>query len=96
MGDDHRLCHAEFEPAFHYDDVIDCVRREIEKRKAVYPKLVTAKKLSQKLANYEIQCMRWALAMLVWQHDRDGWIAWMGDKPKEGVKPQEAGDGQAS
>jgi hypothetical protein len=47
------------------EDQIDCVRREINKRKEVYPRLVAAKKLSEEKADLEIRLMRAVLATLL-------------------------------
>ena len=68
-----------------FSDLVDCVRREIEKRKAVYPRLVAAKKLSQQRADHEIRLMRHVLAVLMWASDRDGMIDWFSDRAEEDV-----------
>jgi hypothetical protein len=64
-------------------DMASCVRREIQKRLAVYPKLVAAGKLSQAKANLEIATMRRVLALVMWHRDRDGMVEWFGEKPEE-------------
>jgi len=44
-------------PIFTAKDKLDCIQREIGKRKHVYPRLVSEGKLSQAKANREIACM---------------------------------------
>ena len=65
------------------DDQIDCVRREINKRKAVYPRLVAAGKLTQEKADLEIKLMRGVLITLLGAADRDTAHQIFGDKPEE-------------
>jgi hypothetical protein len=73
--------HAEID----IEDQMDCVRREINKRKEVYPRLVAAGKLSQQKADQEIDLMRAVLVTLLWAHDRDS-HAWIyGDEPENEV-----------
>jgi hypothetical protein len=68
------------------EDQLDCVRREVEKRKEVYPRLVAAGKLSQQKADQEIDLMRAVLVTLLWALDRDG-QAWLyGDEPETEVQ----------
>lgn len=43
--------------AFTAQDKLDCIQREIGKRKHVYPRLVSEGKLSQSKATREIACM---------------------------------------
>ena len=44
---------------------VDCVEREIRKRRQVYPRQVAAGRLTQAKADYEIACMEAVLATLV-------------------------------
>ena len=68
------------------EDQLDCVRREINKRKEVYPRLIAAGKLSQEKADHEIDSMRAVLITLLWALDRDG-AAWIyDDEPENEVK----------
>jgi hypothetical protein len=68
------------------EDQLDCVRREIDKRKEVYPRLVAAGKLSQQKADQEIDLMRAVLVTLLWANDRDS-QAWIyGDDPENEVR----------
>jgi hypothetical protein len=71
------------EDYYDLDDQIDCVRREINKRKEVYPRLVAAQKLSQHKAYQEVQLMRAVLVTLLWANDRDNFTLLFGDKPEE-------------
>ena len=45
------------DPKFSFKDKLDCISREIGKRKHVYPRLVAEGKLTQTKANREIACM---------------------------------------
>jgi hypothetical protein len=65
------------------DDMVGCVKREVQKRLAVYPKLIAAGKLSQQKADFEIATMRRVLALVMWHRDRDGMVEWFGDRPEE-------------
>ncbi len=50
-------------------ELIACVKRELSLRMAVYPRRIADKKITQKKADHEIECMRQVLAILE-QHDR--------------------------
>ena len=68
------------------EDQLDCIRREIEKRKEVYPRLVAAGKLSQQKADQEIDLMRAVLVTLFWANDREGQARIYGDEPEHEVR----------
>ncbi len=43
---------------FSRQDQINCAMREVEKRKAVYPRLIAAGKMTNEKAQAEIECMQ--------------------------------------
>ena len=51
-------------PAHKLDRMISCVSREIKKRRAVYPRLVSAGKMSETQMAYEINTMTDVLTVL--------------------------------
>lgn len=40
------------------DELVACVKREIALRERVYPKWISAGRMTQEKANHEIRCMR--------------------------------------
>ncbi len=75
------------------DSQIDCVRREIAMRKAIYPNLVARGKKTAATADYEIACMSEALNTLIlaershlnksFNRPRDVWLPYPGNKPAD-------------
>lgn len=52
------------ERTFHAGDLLGCLRREIQMRERVYPRLIEHDKMSPDRANYEIACMTEASRVL--------------------------------
>jgi hypothetical protein len=77
-------------PPRHHDidieDQMACVRREINKRKEVYPRLVAAGKLSQQKADQESDLMRAVLVTLLWANDRDSMAWFFGEEPETEIE----------
>lgn len=73
------------------DNQIECVKREIGMRKAIYPNLVARGKKTAATADYEIACMNEALNTLIlaershlnksFNRPRDVWLAYPENKP---------------
>lgn len=51
-------------PAIPIDKQVACLVRELKMRASVYPRWVAAQRITQEKADYEIECMRAALATL--------------------------------
>ncbi len=50
---------------------IDEVKRELEERERVYPRLIASRKLRQSVADYQMDRMRSVLATLEWLRDNE-------------------------
>jgi len=62
---------------------IQAVRRELQKRRNFYPKWVQMGKITQKKADYEIDCMEAVLQTLQVLNEGIGWYDKDQDKPDQ-------------
>ena len=47
-----------------FNDMVECVKREVKMRERVYPRWVSAGKMTQKKADFELETMRHVLDFL--------------------------------
>jgi len=50
--------------AEYFNEMVECVRREVKMRERVYPRWISAGKMTQKKADFEIDTMRHVLEHL--------------------------------